>query len=108
MLLGRDPPGPIPSVLPSQPLDKLGCKGEVAVADLLDAEAEAIVHQPAVALQLIALFARVPEVHVHVGKLTHPHQAWKENTRNTKTGMVTTGLLCKECLQCFTLGALKH
>ena len=78
MLFGRDPPGPVSTVVPAPPLDKLGGQGEVLIADLLDAEAEAVVHQPAVALQVVPLLTSVPQVDVHAGELPHPHQACRE------------------------------
>lgn len=73
MLLSGDPPGPVSAVITSRPLDKLRGQCEIVVSDLLDAKGEPVVHQPAVTLQAIALLAGVPQVHVHVGKLTHPH-----------------------------------
>lgn len=76
MLLGCDPPGPVPSVLTAQPLDKLCGERKVAVVDLLHTKAEAVMHQPAIALQPVTLLAGVPEVHVHLRELTHPHHPW--------------------------------
>lgn len=76
MLLGCDPPGPVPSVLTAHPLDELRGERKVAVMDLLHTKAEAIMHQPAVALQPVALLACVPEVHIHLRELAHPHHPW--------------------------------
>lgn len=62
-------------MIPSHPLNKLGGQREIVVSDFLDAKGEAIVHEPAVALKAIALLTSVPEIHVQVRKLTHPHHA---------------------------------
>lgn len=76
MLFGSDPPSPISSVIPSHPLDKLRGECEIVVSDFLDAKSDPIMHQPAIALQTIPLLTSVPQVYIHVRKLTHPHHAW--------------------------------
>lgn len=75
MLFGSDPPGPVSSVIAPHPFHKLCGECEILVTDFLDTKVQPIMHQPAVALQAVTLLARVPQVHVHVGKLAHPHHA---------------------------------
>lgn len=76
MLFASDPPGPVSSVITSHPLDKLCGECEIVVSDFLDAKRDPIMHQPAIALQTISLLTSVPQVYIHVRKLTHPHHAW--------------------------------
>lgn len=68
----RHSPAPVSAVLPAGTLHNLRLQAEAQVLDLLHPKMGAVVKQPAVAREAVALFAGVPQPHVPL-QLLQPH-----------------------------------